>query len=113
MIRITMTFTEFQVLRWPHPSRRLPEDEVIRFFEARELRPTRWSNGPGETYPVHSHPYRKILFCVSGSIAFELPDLNQEVELRHGDRLILAAGVRHSAIVGPEGVACIEAGQTP
>jgi len=99
-----------QVLRWPH-TRPLPELEVYAFFEARGLRPTPWSNGPGDVYTVHDHPYRKTLFCIQGSIPYTLPDHSREVMLRPGDRLILPPGVRHGAVVGPHGVTCIEAGE--
>lgn len=101
-----------EVLRWPH-RHSLPEKEVVSFFDSRGLRPTRWSNGPGDTYAVHAHPHQKTLFCVSGSITFSLPDLRQEVALKPGDRLILPPAVRHGAVVGPEGVTCIEAGEAP
>lgn len=99
-----------QVLRWPH-TRPLSEEDILGFFNARGLRHTRWSNGPGEIYGVHAHVYRKTLFCLEGSITFSLPDRGQEVELRQGDRLILAAGIHHGAIVGPKGVTCIEAAE--
>jgi quercetin dioxygenase-like cupin family protein len=100
-----------QVLRWSH-AHPLPEAEVLGFFQARDLRPIRWSNGPGDAYGVHSHSYRKTLFCLRGSITFSLPDYSRDLELWPGDRLILPPGVRHSAVVGPEGVTCIEAGET-
>lgn len=73
--------------------------------------PLRWANGPGDVYAVHAHAYRKVLVVVHGAIRFVLPDAGQEIELRAGDRLILPAGVRHGAIVGPEGVVCLEAHQ--
>lgn len=98
-----------EVLRWPH-KHPLPESEVVAFFESRNLTSSRWSNGPGEVYSVHTHRYRKILFCVKGSITFSLSDLNQDIALRPGDRLTLPPGTRHGATVGPEGVTCIEAG---
>lgn len=98
-----------EVLRWPH-KHPLPELEVVAFFESRNLTSSRWSNGPGEVYSVHTHRYRKTLFCVKGSIIFSLPDLNQDIALRPGDRLTLPPGTRHGATVGPEGVTCIEAG---
>ena len=66
-----------------------------------------WSNGPGDRYGSHSHRYRKILCCMEGSIVFHTAD--GELELGEGDRLILEAGVEHSAIVGPSGVRCAEA----
>ncbi len=100
-----------QVVRWPHPSRQLPEEEVTRFFDARNQRYSRWSNGPREVYAVHAHTYRKTLFCIEGSITFTLPDAGQSVELHHGDRLILPPQMRHGAVVGPDGVTCIEAGE--
>ncbi len=102
---------EVQIIRWPH-AHPLPEEEILGFFNARGLRYTRWSNGPGEIYGVHTHPYRKILFCLEGSITFSLSDLGREVELHLGDRLIIPAGMRHGATVGPKGVTCIEAGES-
>lgn len=97
-----------QVLRWPH-SHPLPEAEILAFFQARGLSPTRWSNNPGEVYEVHCHPYRKTLFCLTGSITFSLSDYSRDIELHPGDRLILPIDVRHGAKVGPQGVTCIEA----
>lgn len=66
-----------------------------------------WSNGPGDRYAEHSHNYRKVLYCVSGSITFFVE--SKSVEMQPGDRLDLEPGCRHSAIVGPEGVMCMEA----
>jgi quercetin dioxygenase-like cupin family protein len=65
-----------------------------------------WSNGPGDTYPEHTHGYRKVLYCVAGSITFTLPD--RAVRLLAGDRVELPAGTPHGALVGPEGCVCIE-----
>jgi cupin superfamily acireductone dioxygenase involved in methionine salvage len=68
---------------------------------------------------VHSHHYEKVLYCVQGSICFFLPDwydgpgCELTVKLTPGDCLILPAGTRHSAFVGPEGVTCIEAPRLP
>jgi quercetin dioxygenase-like cupin family protein len=101
---------EIQVAHWSHPHRPA-EDEIVALFQVRGLRPTRWSNGPGEIYGPHTHPYRKTLYCLEGSITFSLPDLRREVELFPGDRLVIPPGARHSATVGPEGVTCIEAGE--
>lgn len=67
-----------------------------------------WSNGPGDRYGAHSHPFEKVLYCVEGSITFTLEGDGRSVELREGDRLLLPAGTSHSATVGPEGCVCIE-----
>jgi quercetin dioxygenase-like cupin family protein len=99
-----------QVIRWPH-AKPLPEEEVIRFFQARKLSFSRWSNRPNETYSLHAHAYRKMLFCMMGGITFMLPDRDESIQLSPGDRLTLQPGVRHSAVVGPDGVTCIEAGE--
>jgi quercetin dioxygenase-like cupin family protein len=66
-----------------------------------------WANGPGDTYAEHSHTYRKVLVCVSGSIDFHLAD-GKVVRLAAGDRMVLEPGTRHSATVGPDGCACVE-----
>lgn len=73
------------------------------------LAPSAWSNGPGERYGEHSHGYDKVLAVESGSIRFGLPGRGEQVELATGDRLELPAGVEHDAVVGPEGVVCLEA----
>ena len=65
-----------------------------------------WSNGPGERYAPHRHPYRKTLRCLQGSIVFHVPD--GDVELRAGDELVLEPETVHSATVGPAGVRCVE-----
>lgn len=66
-----------------------------------------WSNGPGYVYSTHSHPYGKILCCLEGSIVFHVE--HRDESLGPGDRLVVEAGVEHSATVGPAGVRCAEA----
>jgi len=67
-----------------------------------------WSNGPGDRYGAHEHDYDKVLVVSRGSIRFGLPDTGSVVELAVGDRLDLPAGTRHDAVVGPDGVTCLE-----
>ena len=73
--------------------------------EAREV--YGWSNSPGDRYGAHEHGYTKLLYCTRGSIDFILADARR-VPMRPGDRLVLPPGTRHSAIVGPDGCACVE-----
>jgi len=87
-----------------HPA---SEEAILSRFAAEGLRPYRWSNGPGDRYAVHSHPYHKVIYVVEGSIRFDLRP-SGSIELHAGDRLDLPAGVEHSAVVGPEGVVCLE-----
>ncbi len=71
------------------------------------LDPRWWSNGPGEVYVAHEHGYHKVLYCAKGSITFATAA--GEYELAPGDRLELPAGTSHSAVVGADGVECVEA----
>jgi quercetin dioxygenase-like cupin family protein len=73
---------------------------------AEGLAPYRWSNGPGDVYGAHTHPYDKVIYVVEGSITFGVP--GRQLELHPGDRLDLPAGTRHDARVGPDGVVCLE-----
>jgi quercetin dioxygenase-like cupin family protein len=96
------------VRKWPDDP--APDEEEIRkILDAEGLRPYRWSNSPGDVYSAHSHTFHKVIYVVKGSIIFGLPNLGDEIQLHPGDRLDLPAGVTHNAIVGDEGVICLEA----
>lgn len=98
----------------PWPNQELPTDQAIEaLLRDSGLRPSWWSNGPGDRYGAHSHPYHKTLYCARGSIRFHLPALGESVDLRPGDRLDIPPGVSHSAVVGPGGVRCVEAARDP
>ncbi len=94
--------------KWPADIR--PDKAVLLKIMADEgLNPYTWSNGPGDVYGAHNHSYDKVIYVVSGSITFGLPEKGDSVYLQTGDRLDLAAGVVHDAVVGPQGVVCLEA----
>ena len=78
---------------------------------AREgLAATRWSNGPHAVYGAHDHLYGKVLYVVSGSITFTIEGARaRTVPMQPGDRLDLPAHTPHGAVVGPDGVVCLEA----
>ena len=78
-------------------------------LRAAGLQPTSWSNGPNDRYTAHDHGYDKVIVVASGAIAFGLPGRSEVVELRVGDRLDLPAGTSHDAVVGQDGVSCLEA----
>jgi quercetin dioxygenase-like cupin family protein len=67
-----------------------------------------WSDGPDAVYASHTHPYRKILYCLRGSIRFDLVAGGESIVLEPGDRLELATGTPHAAVVGRGGVTCVE-----
>ncbi len=103
-----MPDNETKVTRW-NEAERPRESEIQRIFANENLQPYRWTNGPLDIYSVHTHAYNKVIIVTQGSITFGLPDQGMEVELFVGDRLDLPQGTRHSAVVGPQGVACLEA----
>src|SRR3954452_20476497 len=83
------------------------ETALRRILAAEGLQPYAWSNGPGDVYGTHLHNYDKVIYVVQGSITFGLPDLKQDLLLHAGDRLELGRNIRHSALVGPDGVLCL------
>ena len=103
-----MNTDRVEVVRWPE--KQAPDEARLRSILADEdLHPYMWSNGPGDIYGAHSHAYHKVIYVVRGSITFGLPESGDEVILNAGDRLELPAGVTHNAVVGNQGVACLEA----
>ena len=97
-----------EIRRW-QAGKQPTEADLRSHMLAERLSPQSWSNGPGDEYGVHSHSYTKVLYCVRGSIRFTLPDQDEGIDLKPGDRMVLPAGTRHGASVGPAGVTCIEA----
>ena len=84
------------------------QDELMKRLRGEATGCYSWSNGPGDRYAPHSHSYEKVLYCVEGSITFVLEARGERLELKPGDRMNLAAGTVHSAVVGPQGCTCIE-----
>jgi quercetin dioxygenase-like cupin family protein len=96
------------VTPWKDPSE--PTQSTLwRLMVGQGLSPYSWSNGPHDIYAAHSHSYNKVIYVVEGSITFGLPALDQQLTLKAGDRLDLPAGVIHDAVVGSQGVVCLEA----
>jgi quercetin dioxygenase-like cupin family protein len=97
---------KYQVTPWDGSSKPSQSD-IRQIFERENLSPSSWSNAPGDKYSAHSHSYHKILYCVEGGIVFNVE--GESVDLGPGDRLEITPGTSHSADVGPEGFACMEA----
>ena len=103
-----------QILRWQKQT--FPtERELRKQMRHAGLFPYIWSNDSHYTYAAHTHSYEKVLYCVQGSIRFVLPEhVNAEgkaeyIDLNPGDCMILPAHTLHSAVVGSQGVTCLEA----
>ena len=100
--------TSPQVTRWSDSTP--PTESTLKHLCADEgLSPYPWSNGPHDVYSAHTHSYDKVIYVLRGSITFGLPELNQKHTLNAGDRLDLPAGTVHDAVVGAQGVMCLEA----
>jgi quercetin dioxygenase-like cupin family protein len=99
----------FKIVRWDHPAPpTLAELQTQLLKEG--LFPYDWSNAPGDTYAPHVHDYDKVIVVVRGSITWVLgvPETDQIIETRAGDRIELPRGTVHAAQVGPQGVTCLE-----
>jgi quercetin dioxygenase-like cupin family protein len=96
------------VKKWLH-DHQPTETEIRELFQQEGLTPYRWSNAPHDVYAAHKHDYHKVVYVVSGSIMFGFPIVGEPTVLHAGDRLDLPAGVMHNAVVGAEGVVCLEA----
>jgi mannose-6-phosphate isomerase-like protein (cupin superfamily) len=96
------------ITRWQgsqHPSM----SNIMQRMKDDGLRPYMWMNMPNHRYAVRSHNYDKVLYVIDGTVEVTLPDSNQRVILRAGDRIEIPAGVRHGTIIGNSGAKCVEA----
>ena len=100
----------------PSPLRGLPETTAAgsgvaaasERLRAAAVEPMAWSNGPGDRYPAHEHPFTKLIVCAEGSITFLVGDQATPVDLGPGEGFELPPGTRHAAVVGPGGCTCVE-----
>ena len=96
-----------QVTSWK-PETPPTRDELWRIMTDEGLSPYAWSNSPFDIYAAHTHNYNKVIYVVSGSITFGLPEFERNVTLFPGDRLDLPKSTVHDALVGRDGVVCLE-----
>ena len=85
------------------------ESQLMEQLKREGLHPTRWANDPHAIYGMHDHPYGKVLVVASGQITFTFTAARRAIAMNAGDRLEIPAGTSHSAVVGPDGVVCLEA----
>ena len=105
---MTVRPNHIAVTRWngsQHPSTK----SIARLFQAEGYRPYEWENQPNHRYAVRSHNFHKILYVLDGTVEIQVPDANQSVRLRAGDRIDIPPGVRYGCIVGGNGATCMEA----
>ena len=96
------------VRKW-HQSQPPTEEEITRIMRDEGLAPSRWVQPSGAVFPEQEKEHAVVIFVVSGSITYGFPIEGAPTELEAGDRLDLPAGVAHNAVVGPDGIVCLEA----
>lgn len=94
--------------RW-HGGQHPTFSAITREMKKEGLRPYMWENKANQRYGVRSHGYHKVLYVIEGQVEITLPDSNQRMNLRAGDRVDIPAGVRHGTIIGASGAKCVEA----
>jgi quercetin dioxygenase-like cupin family protein len=98
---------QFAVICWGRSAPPV-ESELREQLFKEGLLPYDWSNSPGDYYAPHVHDYDKVIVVVSGSITWTLPQTDETIETQAGDRIDLTRGTWHAALVGPQGVTCLE-----
>jgi hypothetical protein len=62
-----------RVTRWAEAAS--PSETAVRQrMQDEGLEPHAWSNAPIDRYAAHIHEYDKVIYAVSGSILFGLPE---------------------------------------
>lgn len=102
-----MHINQPSVKRWPQ-DQSTEQHSIEALMQTENLHYYKWSNGPGDVYGAHHHSYHKVIYVLRGSITFGLPETGEKIKLSAGDRLDLPAGVQHDAVVGIDGVVCLE-----
>ena len=100
--------SEVNVTPWPETSE--PEEATLRMLlEKENLNSSLWSRESGDRFPVQRYNIARVIYCIEGGIWFTLTDEgDRTIELEPGDRIDILAGIRHGAIVGMDGVTCLE-----
>jgi len=99
---------ELKITPWTDSTPPTP-DLIHASIHRQNLRGYTWSNDAFDEYSAHTHTFDKVLYVLSGSITWLLPQTNQELITHAGDRIDLPRGTLHAARVGAQGVACFEA----
>ena len=92
-----------KVARWPANQTLPDESELRRVLATEGYSVYAWTDGPGASYPPHSHSDDQSHWILRGSLALTVD--GEEYVLRAGDRDWLPADTTHAArVVGNESV---------
>lgn len=102
-----MNGSRINVTSWPHP-KAPTKIELSDMLHGEGLQTQCWSESAGHVSELLLHSYDSVLYVLEGRITFRLPESRRSINLNTGDRIDLPAYVVHNAVVGPEGVTCVE-----
>ncbi len=96
-----------QVKKWDRDE---PPTEAALIQQMRDegLQPSRWANTARTIYHANTNDHHKVIYVVSGSVILGFRIIGEPTILTAGDRLSLPAGIEYNAVVGDEGVVCLE-----
>jgi quercetin dioxygenase-like cupin family protein len=100
--------TPVEVVRW-QGSQNPTLSAITRLMNKDGLTPYHWQGTPNSRQAVRSNNYHRVIYITAGTLEVTLPDVNQSVRLRVGDRIAIPAGIRHGLICGSTGSECLEA----
>lgn len=77
------------------------EEKILELIKANGFIPLKITNRPGIVYSLHTHPETKLIVILSGSMELTIAD--KDYNCTHGDKIIIAGSIKHSAVVGEKG----------
>jgi len=84
------------------------EDLLRQKLGADGFKVSSWSKNAGEGMDEQEQAFTRAFACVKGMLRVNLPGDNDYADLLPGDRVELPPGTKHSVMVGPAGVTCLE-----
>jgi quercetin dioxygenase-like cupin family protein len=97
----------FKVTPWREESA-ATEDAIRKKLEGDGFKVSAWSKNAGEGLDEQEQAYTRAFCCVKGMMRVNVPGDNDYADLLPGDRVELPPGTKHSVMVGPAGVTCLE-----
>jgi quercetin dioxygenase-like cupin family protein len=104
----TQHYSNVTLTRWNN-SKHPTSSNITRLMQGEGLRPYRSEFSPNKRHPVRTHGYDTVLYMVDGQVEITLPDINQRIKLRAGDRIHIPAHTRHGSVAGQRGAVLLEA----
>lgn len=79
----------------------IDEQRIITDSKKEGFEPVKFTNSPGDVYPLHKHTETKLLIFLKGGMRVKVG--NEVFECKPGDKLVIEGNVLHEAKVGEKG----------